>query len=176
MNFFSLYKLWIYGAMVLALVGGYAGWTMHQRDIGAAREIAACNANTAAQKAEASSVLAKALADTAAAQAALADFKTKLEKDREISQAKNAADLRNRLAGQRLQFSAQIAGCRGGGAAAQSAAPGAAGDPAATVIQLPEPINGNLLRFSADAESLKIDYGILYSYVNNPALVCELRQ
>lgn len=41
--FLKLYRLWIYAALALALVGGYVGWAAHQRDIGAAKMVAAAD-------------------------------------------------------------------------------------------------------------------------------------
>lgn len=35
LDFFKLYRLWIYGALVLAAIGGYVGWASHQQTIGA---------------------------------------------------------------------------------------------------------------------------------------------
>ena len=102
------------------------------------------------------------------AQTKLANLIAQKEIDRENKQAANRADLRTRQSGPRLQFTAET-GCT------QSAAPGAAADAGTTVVQLPEPLNGNLFGFAADAQSLAIDYGVLYDYVHNPKLVCELR-
>jgi hypothetical protein len=107
--------------------------------------------------------------------AAFAELKTKLEKQRETLQAQNTADLRRRIDGPRLQFAAEAPRCGGGGATAQGAQTSAAGDASTTIVQLPEPLNRALLEYAADAQSLAIDYSILYTFVNNPALSCELR-
>ena len=109
------------------------------------------------------------------AQTALSNLISQTENDREIQQLKNRADLRARQSGPRLQFTAQAARCGASGDTAASAAAGSASDPSSTTVQLPEPLNGDLLQFAADAQSLAIDYGVLYTFVHNPKLVCELR-
>lgn len=130
------------------------------------------------QNDEAAAKLAELTQEKLTALAALAALKSDLEKTRETLQSKNAADLRARTAGPRLQFTTQTAsaGCGGGSGSATSPAPGPAADASTTVVQLPEPINGDLWQLAADAESLSIDYGVLYTFLHNPKLVCELRQ
>lgn len=98
-----------------------------------------------------------------------------LEVKRNAQQTTVNSDLAARLAGPRLQFTPKDGGCRRGGDSPQGPAPSPASDPATATIQLPEPLNGNLLRYAADAQSLKVDYGILYEFINDPNLVCTLQ-
>ncbi len=126
----------------------------------------------AEQKAEATQTLLRLTEERLKAQNALTALITKTEKDREKLQRQNTADLDARLAGERLQFSAR---CGQSGGSPEGAASGAPSDSSATVIQLPRKINENLFRLTADAESLSIDYKVLYEYVHNPKLVCELQ-
>lgn len=157
-----------------ALALGYVAWADHQQGIGESRATARYNAAIERQKAAAALLLADARATALQAQADLAALTLNLEKKREVDQLKNADGLRVRLAGQRLQFATQDAGCGRGGDAAQVATAGAAGDAGTTVVQLPEPISRALFEFATDAESLAIDYRTLFEFAHNPALVCEL--
>lgn len=169
--------LWRIGgllALLASLWGGYALWAGHEQAIGEKRATDACDARIGAQKTEAATVLAKAVDDARMARVALAALITKIGKDRETQQAKNAADLRARRDGPRLQFTAEDTGCRQGGTDTQSGAAKPADDAAPAIIQLPKQINDDLFEFAADAQSLSIDYKIVYDYVNNPKLVCEL--
>lgn len=127
------------------------------------------------QKREATAKLATLTQEKLTALAALASLTAQLEKTREDLQLKNAADLRARRAGPSLRFTTQAAGCGGSGGGAESPAPGSTTYAAATVVQLPEPLNGDLWQYAADAQSLAIDYDVLYRYVHNPKLVCELQ-
>ena len=163
-------------AAVGALIGGYFAWEHHIRTDERVKVVTEYNVQITAQKTEAARVLALAMADAERARADLAALTTILEKNRDEAQAKNAADLRARRAGPRMQFTAQIAGCRSSGVAAQDGAPGATEDPSATVVQLPDKINGDLLELAADSQSVLIDYRTLYAFVNNPRVACELRE
>lgn len=129
------------------------------------------------QKSEAAAKLADLTQEKLTALAELANLKSELEKTRDDLQSKNAADLRARRAGPSLRFvtNPQAAGCGRGGGGTESPAPGAAPDATATVVQLPRQISDDLWQLAADAESLKIDYGVLHSYLHNPRLVCDLR-
>ena len=128
-------------------------------------------------KTEATAKLATLTKDRLDAATELANLKTQMEKTRETLQSKNTADLRGRLVGPGLRFTTNktAAGCGRSGGSTPGPAPGAAPDAGTTVVQLPEPINGNLWQYAADAQGLAIDYGVLYSYVHNPKLVCELQ-
>lgn len=124
-------------------------------------------------KADAAAELAAETKIKLDAQTALANLISTTEKDREKLQTQNASDLRARSFGPRLQFSTST-GCWGGGGVTQSPAPGTASDPGSTVVQLPAEIDGRLRDLAAAAQSLSIDYSVLYGYVHNPKLVCEL--
>lgn len=177
MNPLAVLWLWRVGgalALLASLWGGYALWANHQQGIGEKRATEACNVRIDAQKTEAATVLAKAVDDAATSRRELAELVTQMGKYREAQQAANAADLRTRRAGPRLQFAAEIPRCRASGADAQAGASSPASDTSTAVVQLPEPLNGNLLGFASDAQSLSIDYATLYAFANNPKLVCEL--
>ncbi len=126
----------------------------------------------AEQKAEATQTLLRLTEERLTAQNSLNALIAKTEKNRDNLQRQNTADLAARLAGERLQFSAECGKSSGG---PESAASGATSDSSATVIQLPTKINDDLRRLAADAESVTIDYRVLYEYVHNPKLVCELQ-
>ena len=162
-------------AAILALLAAVALglYDVDQRGYDRARteDIAAL----AIQKDEAAQVLAAETAKTIKDQGDLANLISKLETDRETLQAKNRADLRVRSAGPRLQFAAE-AGRGDGGGGTPAAAPGAAYDAGPAIVELPRQIGDDLWQLAGDAESLAIDYGVLYGYVHNPKLVCELRE
>lgn len=163
----------IVAALALLGVVGYGVYRVDQGGYNRARieDVA----ETEALKRQAAEALAAEVIKTAKAQAELSTIIAKLETDRETEQLKNRADLRTRAAGPRLQFVAQAIGCRGGGGNAKAGALGPSGDARASLIQLPEPLNGNLWGYAADAQSLAIDYGVLYRYLHNPKLVCTLQ-
>ena len=129
----------------------------------------------AVQKVEAARVLAAEAAKTIKAQGDLANFISKLETDREKQQIANRADVRLRSAGPRLQFTAE-AGRGDGGGGTPAAAPGAARNAGPASVELPRQICDDLWQLAGDAESLAIDYRVLYGYVHDPRLVCELRE
>lgn len=159
----------------IAAILGLVAWFSHARYTSGYEDAAATYQSAIdKQKREASAKLAEEIEKTRLARLELQALISKMEKDREDAQAKNAADLRARRAGPRLQYAAET-GSGGSGCAAKAGADGAAKDPGPALVQLPEPLNGNLLDFASDAQSLAIDYGTLYGYLHNPKLVCELR-
>ena len=162
-------------AAVLALVVGLFLAEQHIEQRGADRQLLTDQAVANKLKAEAAQALATETAKTLANQTRLSDLIAKTETDRETQQIANRADLRRRSAGPRLQFTAEVPRCGRGGGGTQGPASGASGDPGAAVVQLPAALSGDLWEFASDAESLAIDYGVLWRYVHNPALVCELR-
>lgn len=172
------YKLLAGLLAMAALIAALFLAEQHIEGLGYNRRAAEDAATIEKQKSEAAAQLAQLTQDKLTALAALAALKSDLEKTRETLQAKTAADLRARTAGPRLQFTTQTstAGCGGSSGGTTSSAPGPAADASTTVVQLPEPINSDLWQLAADAESLKIDYGVLYTYLHNPQLGCELRQ
>lgn len=167
----------IVAALILAALTA-AGWALerHIEGLGAAKQFTLDNAAAIKQKVAAARLLADLQIDADRATKALLDFKNTLEVDREKSQAKNIADLRARTAGPRLQFTTEGGGCRPSSPGPATATATAASDQSPTVVQLPEPLNGNLLQFAADAQSLAIDYGVLYAYVNDPKMACTLQK
>lgn len=106
---------------------------------------------------------------------ALAALTKQMEKARDQSQTKNTTDIARRLDGAGLHYSTAKSadtGCRSGGT--KDSAPGTANDAGTADVQLPRRINDGLFKLLGAAESLKIDYGVLYTYIHNPKLVCEL--
>lgn len=162
---------------VLALLAALFYGEQYIEGRGYDRRAAEDSAAMEKQKVEAKDKLATLTQEKLTALAELANLKSELEKNREDLQSKNAADLRARRAGPGLRFvtKPQAAGCGRSGGGTESPAPGAAPDAGTTVVQLPRQISDDLWQLAADAESLKIDYGVLHAYVHNPRLVCELR-
>lgn len=167
-----LIKLAIAAALIAALVAG----EQYIEGIGYDRRAMEDAITMGAQKLEATGKLAKLTQEKLDAVAALATLTQQLEKSREDLQTKNAADLRTRRAGPGLRFvtTETASGCRGSGGGTEGDAVGPAKDASPAVVQLPEPLNSNLWQYAADAESLKIDYSVLYTHLHNPKLVCEL--
>lgn len=163
-------------AAVGALTLGYFAWANHQQGIGEARATERYNLAIAAQKQEAKTKLSELTQQKLEAEIALSKLIAQKEKNREISQAKNAADLRNHLIGPGLHFNAKITGRGGGGGSAENKADQPTRDAKTTNIELPKQISDDLWQFAADAQSLSIDYEVLYNHLHNPNLVCELRK
>jgi hypothetical protein len=167
------YKLLAYGVLLAALIAGYFSWSSHEQGVGADAERAIWVEKLDKQKAEAAALLLTAQDEATTARGKLKDTIEALGKQREQLQAENTASLRNYATTHRLQYTTTGSGQGCGNAKGRAA--GSTSDTSTTIVQLPEKINGNLFRLAGDADSLKIDYGILYNYVNNPKLVCELR-
>ncbi len=169
------FKLLIVGVLLAAAALFTFGWGEHRHQQGVQEATDRYELVLGRQKAEAAGKLAKLSTDLVLAQASLREFTHSLEKSRDDLQRKNDADLRARRAGPGLQFVAEIPRCGGGGGSAQGAEVAAAGDTAATVVQLPDVLSGDLRQLAGNAQSLAIDYRTLFDYVNDPRLVCELR-
>jgi hypothetical protein len=171
------YKLLGLLLTMLALVGTVLGYGHMQFNKGDRLATARAQAVVDKQKSEAAALRAQLTQERLDNATALANLKTQLESKRETLQTANTADLHRRLTGPGLRYVApQAAGCGRSGGSPESPAPGPASDQATAVVQLPRAISDDLWQLSADAESLKIDYGVLYEYMHNPKLVCELRQ
>ena len=170
-----LMSLGLAAVAVSVLVGSalYGASVLDQRGYERAKKEDAALLQT--QKLEATQLLAQETEKLAKAQSDLSKLITTMEKNRETLQAKNRIDLRSNTAGPRLQYNVQTIGCGPGSGSTQSAALGAASDPGTTVLQLPEPLNSNLWQFAADAQSLAIDYRVLWDYVHEPRLICSLQ-
>lgn len=160
----------------IALAGAVLGYGHYQYGKGVLHTTDRYELAIKTQQAEAATLLATLTKEKLDALAALANLKAQLEKTREDLQLKNAADLRARRAGPSLRFTTEAAGCGRGGGGAESPAPGATPDAGTAVVQLPRQISDDLWQQAGDAQRLAIDYGVLYSYVHNPKLVCELVQ
>ena len=161
-------------AAVLALLAALYFGEQYIEHLGADRQAATDQIAADKLKAAAATSLAVETAKVRENETRLSDLIAKTENDRETKQIANRADLRARQSGPRLQFIAESGGRGASSGGTQSAPTGTTRDAGPTVVQLPEPINGDLLQLTADAQSLSIDYGVLYGYVHNPKLVCEL--
>lgn len=160
------------GAVLALLAALYFG-EQHIEQLGATRQAAADQVVADQLKAAAAATLAAETAKTRENETRLSDLIAKTETDRETQQIANRADLRARQSGPRLQFTAHT-GRGAGGGGTQGPSAGASCDAGPAVVQLPAEIDGSLRDLAADAQSVAIDYGVLYSYVHNPKLVCEL--
>lgn len=128
-------------------------------------------------KVEAAETLASETARVLAAEKRLADLTHQLEVAREKAQSANRAAVAARAAGERLRFVAESPPadrCGGGGGGTQVAPDPASSDPGPTVVELPEAVNRRLWELAGAAESLAIDYRVLYEWANNPEMVCTL--
>lgn len=164
-------KIAVFAAILAALFFGEQYIEGRGYDRARAEDMVATNK----LKAEAAATLASETKKTLDATTKLNQLIAQQEKDREAKQVANRADLRTRQSGPRLQFRAET-GRGAGSGGAQVPAPGTTTDAGSAVVQLPEPINGRLRELAADAQSLAIDYGVLYDFVHNPKLTCELRE
>jgi hypothetical protein len=162
-------------AAILGAIGAVILGYGHSRyNLGVRTTTAAYEAALSKQKVEAAQLLASETEKVLVAERQLNEIVRKAKNERDILQVKNAADLK-RLSATRLQFSTTEAGCRSGDSGTAGNPSAAASNPGATIVQLPEQINSDLRQLAADAQSILIDYGTLYAYVNRPDLVCELR-
>jgi hypothetical protein len=168
------YKLLAYGVVLAALVIGYFSWRTHERGVGADTEREVWVAKLDKQKTEAAAILLTAQDEATNARGLLKANIEALGKQREQLQAENTASLRSYAATHRLQYTTKGSGssCN----AAKGGAPSSASDTDTTTVQLPSKISDDLYQLAADAQSLSIDYSILYTYVNNPKLVCQLNE
>ena len=72
--------------------------------------------------------------------------------------------LRGELAGERLRFRTLGAACREGGRGSEGAGPGAASNSTSSLVELPAEIEGRLRQLAYDADTLRDDYALLYSW------------
>ncbi len=177
----SLALIFIKIAVVTALLGGVLFGVhkveQHVENIGYDRRAGEDKSAMDEQKAKASAELAALTKEKLEAATQLANLKTQLENQREIQQTQVRSAVQQHIANDRLHFTTnKAAGCGSSGPGTGSPAPGPASDTSTTVVQLPGQINDDLWKLAGDAESLKVDYGVLYAYTHNPKMVCELRQ
>lgn len=162
---------------VLALGAAVLGYGHKQYLKGERVATARAQATVDKQKAEATALLAQLTQERSTAATALANLTNQLEQTREKRQTANTADVNRRLIGPGLRYNApqSTAGCGRGSTSPEGPAPGATSDPATAVVQLPDALSRDLWQYAGDAQSLAIDYGVLYEYTHNPKLVCELQ-
>lgn len=169
------YRLIAAALIVLALGLALLGYGHRQFNKGQQVQRTVDQAAADKLKAEAAATLARLTAQVRTREDLLQTIVNKAEVKREQSQAENSAALRTAVAGPRLQFVAEGCGRGSSSPGTATATSSAASDAASAVVQLPEPINRDLLQFAADAQSLAIDYGVLFAFVNDLKLVCEVR-
>ena len=165
----------LYAALAAALLLGYQHWENVQREVGRQEQKEVDQAATDKIKAEARAALAAETAKVQKANDLLKTLVTQTEVDRDKAQQSNADNARA-LADVRLRFRAPAGGCGPSGGGSQGGTGTSPQDSKATYVELPEPISRNIRKLIEDADSLLIDYGVLYTYVSNPKLVCELRE
>lgn len=173
-----LFKLGIAGLLLAALAAGFVSYRDSQRDIGRDAERLLWQGRLTEQKTEAQTVLQEAQDKLAASDKLLTASIKALGDQREKLQAANRADLAKYAATHRLQFRTQEGdgGGRGGGVITTTSEAGTSIHAAATFVQLPEKVNDDLFSLAGDAQSLLIDYKVLYEYVHDKKLVCSLRK
>lgn len=161
-----------------ALVAGFFSYRDSQREFGALQERSVTALLLKVQKADAAKLLETEKIKLVEADKLLATSIRKLGEQRAKLQDDNRANLRKFAAGYRLQYATQEGdgGGWGGGVSTAAGKTGTAIHATPAFIQLPDTLNSNLLKYAADAESLAIDYKVLYAYVNNPKLVCGIRE
>jgi len=170
-----LVRLFSVVALIAALIYGWQELTGHYIEQGRAEQKAVDQAAVNKLKAEAAAALSLEKDKLIAATVKLGGLISALEEKRDAQQTANAADLAARLAGPKLQFRTTAAsGCGRSGGSPPTATASSPSNPETTIVQLPDRINDDLQRLAGKAQSLAIDYGVLYEYVNNPKLVCFL--
>jgi len=164
----------LFVVLAIALAGFFGGWQVN----GWRHQVIEDQMTQAiqAQKIVAGNKLADLNRQFINQQTALDGLRSSVEQTREQLQSQNAADLRNRLGSGRLRVpvDSETAGRWCGGGSAPAGAPGAAGDAGAASVELPEQTSDDLRQLAADAQSLAIDYRVLYDWVHNPRLACQL--
>lgn len=156
----------------LTTAGMYYGHTRYKEGVRVTRlqwdtDRAAWQSALDKQKMTAQAMLASAQADADAATAKAVKAAAQQEKDYATYMAGTAA-LAAQYAARGLRYAAPASTARCG-AGSGPAVPGAAsqaGSGASTVVQLPDPIAGNLRQFATDAENLRNDYRKCVAAVN----------
>lgn len=167
--------LWVKVIAALALVAALVT-ACQQRDKGLieqgrAEQLAVDQAAANEIKAEARAALEAESARVIEAQYQLYSYTRSLEAKREKTQVVVRTVQRDVP---RLQFTAESDGCRRSGDSAPSQASGPTPDPAPAIVVIPDQVAANLWSYAGDAESLAVDYAILYEWAHNPKMVCTL--
>lgn len=163
-------------ALAAALVAGCQKRDAGLLEQGRAEQKAVDQAAADKLKADAAFTLAAETARALAAEGRTLELKQELEVARETAQTANRAAVAAHAAGQRLRFIAESPAdrCGGGGGGAQAAPDLPASDPGPAYVELPAETNRRLWELAGEAESLAIDYGVLYAWAHNPKMVCTL--
>lgn len=165
----------IAAAAIFAAIGfGWHKLTESYIAQGRAEQKAVDQAAVQKLKDEATATLSEEKDKIIAGAAKLSALINNLEEKRDAQQSAAANDLATRLAGPRLQFVTKTSGCGRGSGSTETKTASTTSDPTPATVQLPEPLNGNLLRLVGAAESLRVDYAALHAYVNDPKLICVL--
>lgn len=160
----------IIGALIfLAVACGGSAYEGHrfgvdQQAVADQKQFDTINAEITQQKAEAHTLLEKAMDDNLDLETQRNTLKDKIQKDREDARNKTDA-LTRQLAFERLRFiPTEDSGCRVGGGDAQGSSPGSAGTTQAPDVLLPEAISRNLFQLALDADRLRDDYAACYAW------------
>lgn len=127
--------------------------------------------------ADAAFELAAQTALTNAADDRTLTLKYELEATREKVQSANRAAVSARISSERLRFIAEKPStdqCGQSSGGTKTETDSASIDAAPTYIELPRRINEDLWELQGKAESLKLDYNLLYQYVHTPGMVCTI--
>jgi hypothetical protein len=168
--------LWVKVIVALALVAALVTACQH-RDKGLiaqgrAEQFAVDQAAADKLKVEARTALEAETARVTEAQYQLYSYTRSLEAKREKTQTVVRTVQRDIP---RLQFTTESDRCGRSGDSAAAQASGPAADPTPTVVQLPDPVAADIWEYAGDAESLAVDYAILYEWAHNPKMVCTLQ-
>ena len=161
-------------AILAALAWGYHLWADHQREIGRVEQLDVDQIAINKIKADAAMALEAETALVRAAEDHTEALKRSLEVAREKAQSANRDAVAARAAGQRLRFASETSGCRVGSDSAKAAPDSPASDAGTAYVELPEPVNRRLWELAGKAESLAIDYRVLYEWANTPGMVCTV--
>lgn len=162
--------------LVIALLSALYAGEQYVESIGYDRRSAEVSEALEKQREEVAALRGKLLTERAANADALAKLIKQMESERGKNQNAVADDVARRRSGPSLRYVTKDPGqCGRSSASPETGTPGAAADTSPAIVQLPRQINDDLLGLLGEAESLKVDYSVLYRYVHNPKLVCELQ-
>jgi len=160
-----------YLIILLVIIGAFIGGEYDGRKTGSADQSSKdqikfdeINSEIAKQKVQANALLEKAQADVIAKQEEIDQFKNQLEKS-DADRKKTIADLQRKYAGDKLQFTAKIAGCGSGGSGSNGQGNSSSSN-ATTTIVLPDKITSDLRQLAVDADTLSSEYKKCFDWAN----------
>jgi hypothetical protein len=161
---------WIILGLVLALGAAVGGSYVkgHSDGVDAQtvadqKEFDRINGDLAQQKTDAAAILKKRNADIIAVAVQRDQLKAKLGEQHANDQAATES-ARRELAGERLRFSTQNAGCGTGSGGTHAAGSGSTVPPATVIVELPETVARNLRQLAFDADTVRDNYALCYGY------------